>query len=93
MIGLRLTILLKIANEVSKIGIARTTTGTTTAIIVDLLRGPTTDRIAIINPRNKAPPSPIKVFAGEKLKGKNPMQLPAIATMAIQTIGIPAIPP
>ena len=41
------------------------------------------DMHASINPKNVAPVSPIKVFAGLKLKGKNPKHAPANAAANI----------
>src|SRR5579884_953342 len=36
-------------------------------------------RVAIINPRNMAPPSPIKILAGLKFQQRNPREEPIIA--------------
>ena len=77
--------LLRIANNVSKIGTANTNTGTIIATKVALLNGLIIESEASIKPKNSEPPSPIKILAGLKLYGKNPAAPPATASIAIVT--------
>ena len=80
------TILLTIANNTSNIGNPNTITGNTITANVYVLAIPKIDTIANINPKKFEPVSPINVFAGEKLYGKNPTNAPANAV--INTIDI-----
>ena len=81
-------ILLIIANITSNIGNPKTITGNTITAAVYVLATPKIDTIASINPKKFDPTSPINVFAGEKLNGKNPTIAPAIAvTITVAIIG------
>lgn len=85
-----LTILLTIANKVSNIGRARTINGATKTIAVYVFATPSIDIIAKLKPKNCAPTSPMNVFAGLKLYGKNPSIAPAKAV--INTVAITGDP-
>lgn len=79
-------ILLKIANIVSKIGIPSIIIGAINTNAVYVLATPNIEIIAKENPIKFEPVSPIKVFAGLKLNGKNPTIAPAKAVIKIIAI-------
>ena len=64
--------------------------GTINDIITYPLNKPCIHIIESIYPRNVEPVSPINIFAGLKLYGKNPRQEPASAAAKIATTGSPA---
>ncbi len=82
-IGFLFIYLLIIANVVSNIGRPNANTGTANATTATLFTIPETDVTASIYPSNKEPVSPMKIFAGLKLKGKNPSEAPAIIAHCI----------
>ena len=63
-------ILLKLEYVISIIGTARTKKGNNIAKVAHFIT-PAIDKVASKNPENKAPESPINIFAGLKLKVKN----------------------
>ena len=65
-----------IANVVSVRGRAKIIRGTISEISVCALNMPSTEITARVYPRNSAPVSPMKIFAGFLLKGRNPKQEP-----------------
>lgn len=79
-------ILLIIVNKVSNIGIAKIIIGAINTRAVYVLATPRIDIIARENPMKLDPVSPINVFAGLKLNGRNPTIAPAKAV--INTIAI-----
>ncbi len=87
-IGLPFTFLLIIANSVSKIGKPRDIIGmrSTITVVVFIV---SIEIPASIKPKNSEPQSPIKVFAGLKLNGKNPNAAPAIASIRTEVPGFP----
>ena len=78
--------LLIIAHNVSNIGSPRTINGNTITAAVYVFAIPNIDIIDNENPKKFDPVSPINVFAGAKLNGKNPTNAPANAV--INTIDI-----
>ena len=74
-------ILLNIAHNVSNTGNAKTISGATITISVYVLATPSIDIIASENPKKLEPTSPIKVFAGLKLNGRNPTKEPSNAVI------------
>ena len=68
--------LLIIAKNVSIIGNKNTINGAIITIAVYVLAIPNIDVIAIQYPKKLDPVSPINVFAGAKLNGKNPTNAP-----------------
>lgn len=74
------------ANKVSNIGIASIIIGAIRTKAVYVLATPSIDIIASEKPIKFEPVSPINVFAGLKLNGRNPTILPANAV--INTIAI-----
>ena len=83
---------LVIANNTSNIGNPNTITGNTITAAVYVLATPKIETTASINPKKFEPVSPINVFAGEKLNGKNPTNAPLIAvTIIVAIIGEPFI--
>ena len=82
--------LLIIANNVSKIGIAKIRSGIIIEVIVTFLN-PKSAIIAIINPKNIEPLSPINILAGLKLYTRNPKVDPSIIN--VNTKSSPADPP
>ena len=82
--------LLIIAHKVSKIGNPKTISGNTITANVYVFATPKIDIIDNENPKKLEPVSPIKVFAGVKLNGKNPTSAPANAVIStIDTNGEP----
>ena len=82
--------LLIIAHNVSNIGTASTIIGSTITTAVYVLATPKIDIIDSVNPKKFEPVSPINVFAGAKLNGKNPTNAPARdAINNIEIIGEP----
>ncbi len=75
--------LLIIANAVSNIGTPNANTGTANATTATLFTIPETDVTASMYPNNSEPVSPMKIFAGLKLKGRNPREAPAIIAHCI----------
>ena len=75
--------LLIIAHIVSKIGNPNTIKGNTITAAVYVLAAPKIDITDNENPKKFEPVSPINVFAGVKLKGKNPTSAPAKAVINI----------
>ena len=83
-------ILLIIAHIVSNIGKPSTINGKTITATVYVFATPNIDIIEREYPKKLDPVSPINVFAGEKLNGKNPTNAPAKAvTNNIDTSGEP----
>lgn len=83
-------ILLIIAHNVSKIGKPNAISGNTITTAVYVLAIPRIDIIDSENPKKLEPVSPINVFAGAKLNGKNPTKAPANAVInKIDTNGDP----
>ena len=82
--------LLQIAKSVSNIGSPSITTGNTIVITVYVLARPIIESVAKTNPKKFEPASPIKVLAGLKLYGKNPINPPSSA--ATKTIAISLAP-
>ena len=78
--------LLIIAHIVSNIGNPKAISGNTITAAVYVLADPNIDITANENPKKFEPVSPINVFAGVKLNGKNPTSAPARAV--INTIEI-----
>ncbi len=79
-------VLLIIAKIVSNTGNANTISGATITIAVYVFATPKIDITAKLNPKKFDPVSPIKVFAGLKLKGINPDRAPARAVINIIAI-------
>ena len=75
----------------SKIGSPNIKIGTANVITADILSIPCTDIQAKINPKNSAPVSPINIFAGLKLYGKNPNPAPATAAVKMATLRLSLI--
>ena len=75
-------ILLIIAKIVSNIGRANTIIGAISTKAVYVLATPKIEITANENPKKFDPTSPIKVFAGLKLNGKNPTIEPANAVIS-----------
>ena len=55
-------------------------------MVIQFFATPNIEIIEVANPRKLEPVSPIKVFAGEKLKGKNPTNPPASAVIKTTAI-------
>ena len=72
-----------IAMSVSKIGRPSTSAGITTTTRVALLTVPRMDSAARAKPRTCEPLSPMNVFAGWKLNGRNPRHAPARIIMHV----------
>lgn len=71
---------------VSNIGSPKTINGATMTIAVYVLATPSMDITASEYPKKLEPVSPINVFAGLKLNGRNPINAPASAVTAIIAI-------
>ena len=76
---------------VSKMGTIRRSTG-----IIQLMESGTVDRrsfnpnVATMNPRNMAPPSPMKILAGLKFQSRNPNVPPSRAAPSVATKTCPS---
>ena len=76
--------LLRIANDVSNIGIASINRGIIKEVRVTLLK-PSKAITAIMKPMNREPESPAKMLAGWKLWTKNPKTEPNIIKVKIKS--------
>ena len=76
-------ILRSIADAVSKMGSPKIRSGAAILITAYPLKSPWTEIDARTNPKNSAPVSPIKSFAGLKLYGRKPKHAPARALVTI----------
>ena len=71
---------------VSKIGTASTRTGIIQAANPDVpLRRSLAPKVANMKPRNIAPPSPMKIFAGLKFQQRKPSDAPRTAVARVAT--------
>ena len=84
-------LLIIIRNIVSPIGTLQINIGMITLYKFGSFQNTITGIVPTINPINKLPASPIKIFAGLKLYFKNPQQLPANNNEIIPIVIFPAI--
>ena len=78
--------LLIIAHNVSNIGNPNTIIGNTITTAVYVFATPSIAIIDVANPKKLDPVSPINVFAGAKLNGKNPTNAPVSAVIKTTAI-------